>query len=260
MLMQSPQPGRVVTVAHLSRRLGLPRQSAAHGRVLETPQESAGKRVVVVGGGSSAAQILAEIFRVAETIWITPREPRLLPDEVDGRALFAAATERVRAQQQGRDHPGVGSLGDVVAVASVRDARDRGMLNPRPMFTRLISIGIAWHDGAEEVVDAVIWCTGFRPPCAISPACTSVMTRVACESAARPTRSRPSNRGWSWVGTATGPALHRQHCSARVAAPEALRPPSRTAWRGTDRLHCRVAMPGPGGGTRRSLRDRCLHR
>lgn len=128
-----------------------------------TPQEFSGQRVVIVGGGNSAAQILAEVSLVAQTIWVTPREPRLLPDEVDGRALFAAATERVRAQQRGHDHPGVGGLGDIVAVASVRDARDRGVLKARPMFTRLTPTGVCWEDGAEEPVDAVIWCTGFRP-------------------------------------------------------------------------------------------------
>ena len=138
------------------------------GRQLHTvgyfvPAEFTGQRVAVVGGGNSAAQILAEVSAVAETIWVTPRPPRLLPDDVDGRALFAAATERVRAQQEGREHPGVGGLGDIVAVASVRDARARGVLEPRPMFSRLTSSGLAWPDRSEEAVDAVIWCTGFRP-------------------------------------------------------------------------------------------------
>ena len=128
-----------------------------------TPQEFAGQRVAIVGGGNSAAQILAEVSTVAETTWLTPREPRLLPDKVDGRALFAAATERVRAQQQGLDHPGVGELGDIVAVASVREARDRGVLDAHPMFDRMTKTGLAWEDGSEETVDTIIWCTGFRP-------------------------------------------------------------------------------------------------
>lgn len=128
-----------------------------------TPAEFADQRVAVVGGGNSAAQILAEVSHVADTVWFTPREPRLLPDDVDGRALFAAATERVLAQQQGRDHPGVGGLGDIVAVASVRDARDRGVLTARAMFTRLTPDGVAGDDGTEERLDAIIWCTGFRP-------------------------------------------------------------------------------------------------
>lgn len=145
-----------------------PGASEFQGRQLHTvgystPAEFAGQRVAIVGGGNSAAQILAEVSKVADTMWLTPREPRLLPDDVDGRALFAAATERVRAQQQGRNHPGVGGLGDIVAVASVREARDRGALNARPMFNRLTRTGLAWDDDSEVPVDAVIWCTGFRP-------------------------------------------------------------------------------------------------
>ncbi len=108
-----------------------------HAADYRTPADFAGQRVVVVGGGNSAAQILAEVSEVAETLWVTPRSPRFLPDDVDGRVLFAAATERVRALQQGREHAGVGGLGDIVMVASVRAARERGVLHARPMFERL---------------------------------------------------------------------------------------------------------------------------
>lgn len=144
-----------------------PGATAFRGRQLhavgyDDPTELAGRRVAVVGGGNSAAQILAEVSTVAETLWCAPREPRLLPDDVDGRALFEAATERVRAQREGREHPGVGGLGDIVAVAGVRDARARGVLTARPVFDRLTPTGVAWG-GVEEPVDVVIWCTGFRP-------------------------------------------------------------------------------------------------
>ena len=145
-----------------------PGASKFRGRQLHTidysaPQDFSGQRVAIVGGGNSSAQILAEVSTSAETIWCTPSEPRLLPDDVDGRVLFAAATERVRALAEGREHAGVGGLGDIVAVASVRAARERGVLKARPMFTRLTPTGLAWGDGTVEPVDTVIWCTGFRP-------------------------------------------------------------------------------------------------
>lgn len=138
------------------------------GRQLHTvqyrsPEELAGARVVVVGGGNSAAQILAEVSTVAETTWVTPRPPRFLPDDVDGRVLFATARARIEALREGREHPGVGGLGDIVMVAAVRDARDRGVLVARPMFARLTEGGIVWPDGSGQPADAVIWCTGFRP-------------------------------------------------------------------------------------------------
>lgn len=134
-----------------------------HASQYRTPGEFTDQRVVVVGGGNSAAQILAEVSRAADTTWVTARPPRFLPDDVDGRVLFAAATERVRAQQQGHDHPGVGGLGDIVMVASVCEARERGQLTAEPMFSRLTASGVAWVDGSAQEADAVIWCTGFRP-------------------------------------------------------------------------------------------------
>ena len=120
-------------------------------------------RVLVVGGGNSAAQILAEVSEHADTVWVTKRPPRFLPDGVDGRDLFAAATQRVRALREGGVHDGVGGLGDIVMVASVKDARDRGVLKAQPMFSRFTTTGVAWSDGTDTDVDAVVWCTGFRP-------------------------------------------------------------------------------------------------
>jgi cation diffusion facilitator CzcD-associated flavoprotein CzcO len=134
-----------------------------HTAQYRTPGEYDGQRVVVVGGGNSAAQILAEVSTVADTTWVTTRPPRFLPDDVDGRVLFATATARIKALQEGREHPGVGGLGDIVMVASVREARARGVLHAVPMFSRLTRTGVAWADGSEQPADTVIWCTGFRP-------------------------------------------------------------------------------------------------
>ncbi|MEV0584386.1 ArsO family NAD(P)H-dependent flavin-containing monooxygenase [Nonomuraea sp. NPDC050310] len=120
------------------------------------PERFAGQRVVVVGGANSGAQILAEVSTVADTTWVTLRPPRLLPDELDGRALFELATSRLRGAAGG-------DLGDIVAVPPVREARERGVLKAQPMFARLTPSGVAWADGSHLECDAIIWCTGFRP-------------------------------------------------------------------------------------------------
>lgn len=135
-----------------------------HSSAYRSPQGFAGQRVLVVGGGNSGAQILAELSRVAETTWVTLEPPRFLPDEVDGRVLFARATERVHAQMQGREPaaPG-GGLGDIVMVPPVREARDRNRLHAVRPFARFVPEGVVWQDGTQSPVDAVIWCTGFRP-------------------------------------------------------------------------------------------------
>ena len=134
-----------------------------HAVDYRVPEEFAGRRVAIVGGGNSAAQILAEVSTVAETTWVTTRPPRFLADDVDGRVLFATARARIKALEEGRYHAGVAGLGDIVMVASVKDARRRGVLRAGPMFTRLTPDGVAWADGTTRVFDAVIWCTGFRP-------------------------------------------------------------------------------------------------
>lgn len=128
------------------------------------PQPFKGKKVLVVGGGNSGAQILAEVSKVAEATWVTPTEPLFLPDEVDGRVLFERATERLKAQQEGRaiEQP-VGGLGDIVMVPPVVEARERNVLKAVRPFTRFTRNGVLWPDGRESVVDVVIWCTGFKP-------------------------------------------------------------------------------------------------
>jgi putative flavoprotein involved in K+ transport len=135
-----------------------------HSAHYRNPQAFAGKRVLIVGGGNSGAQILAEVSTVAETLWITPEPPTFLPDEVDGRVLFERATERWKALQEGRaiDQP-VGGLGDIVMVEPVREARTRAVLVAERPFQRFTANGVEWADGRREAVDAVIWCTGFRP-------------------------------------------------------------------------------------------------
>jgi putative flavoprotein involved in K+ transport len=135
-----------------------------HSADYRGPEPFAGRRVVVVGGGNTAAQLLAELSLVAETTWVTLHPPRFLPDEVDGRVLFDVASARRRALDAGvEDSGGVRALGDVVMVPPVRAARDRGDLVAQPMFERLTASGVAYSDGTAVDADVVLWCTGFRP-------------------------------------------------------------------------------------------------
>lgn len=135
-----------------------------HSAQYRSPAPFAGQRVLIVGGGNSGAQILAEVSSVAETTWVTQSKPLFLPDDVDGRVLFERATARWQALQQGKQADDLpGGFGDVVMVASVREARERGVLHSVRPFLRFTPQGVVWPDGTESEVDAVIWCTGFRP-------------------------------------------------------------------------------------------------
>ncbi|KAI3590379.1 Flavin-dependent monooxygenase ArsO associated with arsenic resistance (plasmid) [Cupriavidus sp. U2] len=178
-----------------------------HSAQYRGADEFAGKRVLVVGGGNSGAQILAEISAVAETTWATLAPPMFLPDSVDGRVLFARATARWMATVEGRPVDELpGGLGDVVMVQSVKDARERGALTSVRMPQRLTATGAAWEDGYLAPFDAIVWCTGFLPATQHleSLGITSADGRVAVNG----TRSVAEPRLWlvgygEWTGFAS---------------------------------------------------------
>ncbi|MER7703526.1 NAD(P)/FAD-dependent oxidoreductase [Kitasatospora sp. NPDC097605] len=133
-----------------------------HYAAYRGPEEFTGRRVLVVGGGASAIQVLSEVAAVGETVWVT-RTPPVYHDgpfsPEYGRAVVAKVEERVRQGLPVRSVVSVTGLGPSVAY---RRAEELGALHRRPMFDRLTERGVAW--GEEELaVDAIVWATGFRP-------------------------------------------------------------------------------------------------
>jgi glycine/D-amino acid oxidase-like deaminating enzyme len=125
-------------------------------------EEFRGQSVVVVGGGTSAVQQLIEISEVAETTWVTRREPVWRTSGFDqdaGRAAVALVDRRVRAGLPPGSVVGVTGLMETEAVLA---ARARGVLERLPVFDRLTRDGVAWDDGRSVRADAVLWATGFR--------------------------------------------------------------------------------------------------
>jgi cation diffusion facilitator CzcD-associated flavoprotein CzcO len=162
--------------------------------------------VIVVGGGNSGAQIVAELSRVSHVSWATIAPPVFLPDDVDGRYLFDQATARYKALQEGRTPDPPRSLGDIVAVDAVREARARGALEAQPMFERFTENGVIWPDGREERVDAVVWATGYRP--ALSHLAPLGVVEPSGRVAVQGTRSIVEPRLWlagygNWTGYAS---------------------------------------------------------
>jgi putative flavoprotein involved in K+ transport len=135
-----------------------------HSAYYQNSDPFKGQQVLIVGGGNSGAQILAEVSKVAQTRWVTLEDPLFLPDEVDGRVLFERATERWKALQEGRvvEIP-KGGLGDIVMVPPVKEARARNVLKTVRPFKQFSEEGVIWQDGTYSQVDSVIWCTGFKP-------------------------------------------------------------------------------------------------
>ncbi|HYS42170.1 MAG TPA: NAD(P)-binding domain-containing protein, partial [Pseudonocardiaceae bacterium] len=133
------------------------------GRQLHTadyrgPAEFAGRRVVVVGSGTSAVQLLTEISAVATMTWVTRRPPMFRDGPFDadyGRAVVAMVDERVRA---GLPPDSVVSATGLVATPAAVEASKRRL----PMFDRITPDGVAWADGRFVPADVILWCTGWR--------------------------------------------------------------------------------------------------
>lgn len=122
----------------------------------------AGQRVVVVGAGISAVQLLDEISRVADTFWVTRREVTWDAAEFDTAARIAAIAgveERVR---RGEPPGSVISVTGQHRTAWSEAARERGVLVRHPMFTAIEPNGVRMPDGSFEPADVILWATGFR--------------------------------------------------------------------------------------------------
>lgn len=137
------------------------------GRQLHTadyrgPDEFAGRRVLVVGGGTSAVQLQLELAGVAETFWVTRRRPEFRTGPFTheyGRRIIARVDERVRA---GLPPESVVAATELSLTPEIVAAQEKGLLTRRPMVDRLVPSGVAWADGTTLAVDVILWCTGWR--------------------------------------------------------------------------------------------------
>ncbi|WP_318204835.1 NAD(P)-binding domain-containing protein [Streptomyces sp. SCL15-4] len=145
-----------------------PGQETFRGRQLHTaryagPEEFAGRRVVVVGGGASGTQHLLELAPyAAATTWVTRRPPvfREGPfDEEAGRAAVALVEERVR---RGLPPRSVVSVTGLPLNDAIRRGLADGVLDRLPMFDRITPDGVEWRDGRKVAADVILWATGFR--------------------------------------------------------------------------------------------------
>ncbi|MEX2593738.1 MAG: ArsO family NAD(P)H-dependent flavin-containing monooxygenase [Anditalea sp.] len=133
-----------------------------HSANYKIPAVFQDQKVLIVGEGNSGAQILAEVSKVAKTVWSTLKAPEFLSDDVDGRVLFDVASDKYYAEQKGEKfNASQYNLGNIVMVPSVKEARARGVLTSKGHFTRIYKDGVIWEDGTKEAFDSIIWCTGF---------------------------------------------------------------------------------------------------
>ncbi len=192
----------------------VPGRETFTGRQLHTvqyrnPDDFAGRRIIVVGGGNSGAQIAADLAPHTDLTWVTQRPARYLADDIDGRALFDAATARRRALDTGDTDTGA-SPRSAISSPSRRSAPYGMPASSRPSRCSPASPRTArsgWT-APEPKLPKSSGAPAFAPRLPTLP-------RWACEAnaaASPPTALVPStNLACTSSATATGRVPHRPH-------------------------------------------------
>ena len=155
------------------------RGSILHSRAYRDPAAFAGRNVVVVGAGSSGADIAVELAGVARSVSVAVREqPLFSPRHYRGRPYDHRATRLVQrlpgwvrrwrarrvlaAEYRRRGHrlerlslkgtPGMDLLNELA----------RGRVVMRPAIAALDGAGAIFADGSRVDADTVVFATGYR--------------------------------------------------------------------------------------------------
>jgi cation diffusion facilitator CzcD-associated flavoprotein CzcO len=144
-----------------------PGRERFRGRQLHThdfvsAEEFCDRHVVVVGGGTSAVQLLLQIAEVATTTWVTRRPPEFTRRPFDtewGRDVERRVEARVRA---GLNPLSVVSATGLPLTEDYARGISSGVLVAREMFTEIVPDGVRFADGTEMRADVILWATGFR--------------------------------------------------------------------------------------------------
>ncbi|MHA7143970.1 FAD-dependent oxidoreductase [Arthrobacter sp. TmT3-37] len=134
-----------------------------HTHDYRSAAEFEGRRVLVVGGGTSAVQFLLQLHEAgAHPLWSTRRPPAFTRRPFDpewGREVGAEVDARTSA---GLPPASVVSVTGLSLTAQYRAGIDAGILVSRGPLARLLDHSAVFTDGSEEPIDVVLWATGFR--------------------------------------------------------------------------------------------------
>lgn len=145
-----------------------PGRETFRGRQLHThdfvaAEEFSGKRVLVVGGGTSALQFLLQLDAAgAQTFWSTRRAPQWTEEPFDedwGVDVERRVNERTRA---GLPPLSVSAATGLPLTEQYLAGIRSGVLVSQGPLARITPTGAVLADGAELELDAILWATGFR--------------------------------------------------------------------------------------------------
>jgi putative flavoprotein involved in K+ transport len=135
----------------------------SHVADYRNPRPYAGRRVIVVGAGDSAAQIANELATVAD-VTLAARHPlQFIPQRIGGHDVHHWLRE-TGFDALPADWLGQITLGSVITDSiGLQQSLVDGLLDVRPMFAALDGDDVVWNGAERECVDAVILATGYRP-------------------------------------------------------------------------------------------------
>ncbi|MBD2870036.1 flavin-containing monooxygenase [Paenibacillus arenilitoris] len=144
-------------------------QERFQGRILHSseyrnPESFNDQRVVVVGRGNSAVQIGVELAEVSKTSLAVLRPIQFINPIVLGRDLHfwtkLIGFDAFPFWRLGKTAPSPGGVND---SGRYKEKVAAGKPEQRTMFTSFYEDGVIWPDGTKEMVDTVVFATGYRP-------------------------------------------------------------------------------------------------
>ncbi len=155
-------PFQIPRVPAVADALGA-RVQQLHSTGYRRPGDIAGQIVLVVGGGNTGYQIAKELAATHSVHLAIGSRQKPLPQRILGRDLFWWLTKlgvlkKTRDSRLGKKLCGR----DTLIGSSPRELARRG-ITERPRVTGASAATVAFSDGTELAVDAVIWATGYRP-------------------------------------------------------------------------------------------------
>lgn len=134
-----------------------------HTHDFQTASDFAGRRVLVVGGGTSAVQFLLQLSAEGvETAWSTRRPPVFTTGEFNpdwGREVERRVNERTAAGLPPLSVVGVTGL---PLTPQYQNGIAAGTLVTRGPLRRLAPDAAVFEDGTRFAADTILWATGFR--------------------------------------------------------------------------------------------------
>lgn len=135
----------------------------SHVAAYRNPSPYAGKRVVVVGAGDSAAQVANELAAVANVTLATRHALRFIPQRIGGEDVHYWLRETGFDSLPGEWLSKITGAAAITDSVGFQESLVDGLLDVRPMFIALDSDHVVWNEDEREPVDAVLLATGYRP-------------------------------------------------------------------------------------------------